>query len=35
MVGYKCLHQIKSKQTGWKGLVALKFDVSKAYDRVE
>lgn len=35
IVGHECLHTIKSRHTGRKGWLALKFDMSKAYDRVE
>lgn len=35
VVSYECLHQITNKQRGRKGLVVLKLDVSKAYDRLE
>ena len=35
VVSYECLHQIRNKQRGRKGLVALKLDVSKAYDMLE
>lgn len=32
IVGYECLHQIRNKTKGNAGMVALKLDVSKAYD---
>lgn len=35
LVAYKILHTFKQKQVGKKGSMALKIDMSKAYDRVE
>ena len=35
IVGYECLHKIRYSKGKKKGLVALKLDISKAYDRVE
>ncbi|KAH9768956.1 reverse transcriptase domain-containing protein [Citrus sinensis] len=35
IVGYECLHKIRHCKSKRKGLVALKLDVSKAYDRLE
>ena len=35
IVGYECLHKIRHCKGKGKGLVALKLDVSKAYDRLE
>jgi len=35
MVGHECLHLIKNKKGRKAGLVAVKLDISKAYDRVE
>lgn len=35
IVGYECIEHIMKKRQGRKGCVALKIDMSKAYDRVE
>lgn len=35
IVGHECLHNIRTRRKGRKGWVALKLDMSKAYDRVE
>ena len=35
IVGYECLHKIRHSKGKKKGLVALKLDISRAYDRVE
>lgn len=35
IIGYECLHKIKCKRQGKKELVALKLDISKAYDITE
>lgn len=35
IVGYECLHKLRSCKKGKNGLVALKLDVSKAYDRMD
>lgn len=35
MVGYDCIDFITNKRNGKKGCVAIKLDMSKAYDRVE
>lgn len=32
IIGYKCLHKIRGKREGKKGLVAFKIDISKAYN---
>lgn len=34
IVGYECLHKIRHSKGKKKGLVALKLDISRAYDRV-
>ena len=35
LVAYKMLHTMHSRKKGKKGSLALKLDISKAYDRVE
>ena len=35
LVAYKMLHTMHSRKNGKKGSLALKLDISKAYDRVE
>ena len=35
MVAFKTMHYINQKRKGKKGLMAIKLDISKAYDRVE
>lgn len=35
IIGYECLNKIRQSKGKKKGLVALKLDISKAYDRVE
>lgn len=35
LVAYELLHTLRQKQTGKNGLVVVKLDMSKAYDRVE
>ena len=35
VIGYKCLHKIRLNKEEKKGLVALKLDISKAYDRIK
>lgn len=35
IIGYECLNKIRQSRSNRKGLVALKLDISKAYDRVE
>ena len=35
LVAYELLHTMHSRKKGRKGFLALKLDISKAYDRVE
>lgn len=35
VIGYDCLHYLRSKKSGLFGLATLKLDLSKAFDRVE
>lgn len=35
IVAYELLHSMKNNRRGKEGFVALKLDISKAYDRVE
>lgn len=35
ILGFECIHSLQSQTTGKVGVVALKIDMSKAYDRVE
>lgn len=35
IVGFECLHKLKSSKDQRNGLAALKLDMSKAYDKVE
>lgn len=35
LVGYECIHAMKNKRRGKTGYIAIKLDMSKAYDRVE
>jgi len=34
-VAFEVLHRMRNKRTGKKGKMAIKLDISKAYDRVE
>lgn len=34
-VGYECIHALNSKRKGKEGTIALKLDMSKAYDKIE
>ena len=34
IIGYECLHKIRHRKSKRNGLVALKLDISKTYDRV-
>lgn len=35
LIGFECIHTINNKRSGREGKVAMKLDMSKAYDRVE
>lgn len=35
IIGYECLHKIRHNKSKRKGLVALKLDISKAYNRIK
>lgn len=35
IIGFECIHAVKKRRSGKDGVVALKLDMSKAYDRVE
>ena len=35
IIAFECFHHMKQKKKGRKGIVALKFDILKYYDRVE
>lgn len=35
MIGFECIHTLNNGRTGKEGVVALKLDMSKAYDRAE
>ena len=35
LVAFKAMHTMDGRMKGWKGYMALKLDISKAYDRVK
>lgn len=35
ILGYECMHKIRSHKKGKEGMCAFKLDMAKAYDRVE
>lgn len=35
VIGFECIHAVNNRNKGREGLMALKLDMSKAYDRVE
>lgn len=35
IIGYECLHKIRNRKKGKTGLMALKLDLSKVYNKVE
>lgn len=35
LIAMECFHWLKKKKKGRKGMMALKLDMSKAYDRIE
>lgn len=35
MIAYEVMHYLKCKKVGKDGFMALKLDISKAYDRIE